>query len=62
MKFCYSQILPFLNNPKNLDLSYKMNLDFWDCFEGKNSSPITKEIRYIISAFTQIYVIIYFWN
>ena len=21
-----------LNNPKNLDLSYKMDLDLWDCF------------------------------
>ena len=22
---------PFQNNPKNLDLSYKTDLDFWDC-------------------------------
>ena len=22
---------PFQNNQKNLDLSYKMDLDFWDC-------------------------------
>ena len=27
--------LPY--NPKDLDLSYKMDLDFWDCFEGKTS-------------------------
>ena len=25
-------ILPFLNNPKDLDLSYKMDLDLSDCF------------------------------
>ena len=24
----------FQNNPKNLDLSYKTDLDFWDCLEG----------------------------
>ena len=23
----------FQNNPKYLDLSYKTDLDFWDCFE-----------------------------
>ena len=22
---------PFQNSPKNLDLSYKMDLDLWDC-------------------------------
>ena len=27
MKFCY----PFQNNPKELDPSYKMDLDLWDC-------------------------------
>ena len=25
------QVFPFHNNPKYLDLSYKMDLDFWDC-------------------------------
>ena len=25
------QVLPFLNSPKDLDLSYKTVLDFWDC-------------------------------
>ena len=24
----------FHNNPKNLDLSYKTDLDFWDCLKG----------------------------
>ena len=27
---------PFQNNPKNLDQSYKMDLDFWDCFLKEN--------------------------
>ena len=26
--------------PQNLDLSFKMGLDFWDCVEGKNSLDI----------------------
>ena len=40
MKFCCNTSFPFLNNPKDLDLSQ----DFWDCFERKNSHLITKEI------------------
>ena len=26
------QFFSFQNNPKNLDLSYKTDLDLWDCF------------------------------
>ena len=29
------QVLPFLNNPKDLDPSYKTDQDFWDCFGRK---------------------------
>ena len=25
-------LFSFQNNPRNLDLSYKTDLDFWDCF------------------------------
>ena len=32
------QVLPSLNNPKDLDLSYKTDLDFWDYFERKKTS------------------------
>ena len=35
MKFCYNTSFTFLNNPKNLDPSYKMDLDFWIVLEGK---------------------------
>ena len=28
--------LPFLNNPKDLDPSYKMDLDLWDCLGRVN--------------------------
>ena len=35
MKVCYNTNLPFLNNPKDLDLSYKTDLDLWGCFGGK---------------------------
>ena len=46
MKFCYNTnfTLPFLNNPKDLDPSYKTDLDLWDCFERKNLCLITEEI------------------
>ena len=40
------RVLPFLNNPKLLDPSYKMDLGFWDCFGRKKLCLITKEIRY----------------
>ena len=33
--FAVTQDLPFLNNPKDLDPSYKMDLDFWDCLGKK---------------------------
>ena len=35
--FAIIQVLPVLNNPKNLDPSSKSDLDFWDCFWRKNS-------------------------
>ena len=34
-KFCYNTYLSFLNNYKALDLSYKTDQDFWDCFGRK---------------------------
>ena len=40
MQFRYKQLLPFLNDPKNRDPSYKTDLDFWDCFEGKKFSVL----------------------
>ena len=44
--FLYKQIaiirvLPFLNNLKNLDPSYKTGLDFWACF-GRGKLPSYK--------------------
>ena len=32
------QVLPFLNNPKDLDPSYKIDLDFFYCF-GREKNP-----------------------
>ena len=32
----------FQNNPKNLDPSYKMDLDLWDCFGGVKTHIIAK--------------------
>ena len=41
--FAITQVLPFLNNPKDLDPSYRMDLDFWDHLEGKKLCLITEE-------------------
>ena len=35
--FAIIQVLPFLNTPKHLDPSYKMDLDVWDCFGRKRT-------------------------
>ena len=37
MKFYFYMSLLCLNNPKDLDLCYKMDLEFWD-WKGKNST------------------------
>ena len=45
MEFCWKkQVLPFLNNPKDLDKSYRMDLDFWDHSGMKKICLINKEI------------------
>ena len=41
----------FLNHPKDLDPSYKMDLDFGDCLGRKNLHLITEEIWYTIFLF-----------
>ena len=47
MRFCYIlQVFPFLNNPKDLVPSYKMDLDFWDCCGRKKLCLIINEIWY----------------
>ena len=35
--FAVIRVLPFLNNPKDLDPSYKTDLEFWDCFGRKKN-------------------------
>ena len=40
MHFAIIQVLPFLKNPKDMDLSYKMDLDFWDCFGREKNSVL----------------------
>ena len=32
--FGYKTVFSFQNNPKDLDPSYKMDLDLWDCLGG----------------------------
>ena len=44
--FAIVRVLPFPNNPKELDLSYKTDLDFWDCFGRKKFCQINREIWY----------------
>ena len=44
--FTIIPVLPFLNNPKDLDLSYKKtDLDFWDCFGGNKALSYNLWIR-----------------
>ena len=41
MKFYYNMSgLPFLDNPKDLDLSYKIDLDIWGCSGRKKNSVL----------------------
>ena len=42
------QVLPFQNNLKDLDPSYKTDLDLWDCFGRKKIRLVSEEIRYDI--------------
>ena len=46
MKFCFekSLYLPKSSRKSNLNLSYKKDIDFFDCF-GKKTCLVTKEIR-----------------
>ena len=45
LQFCCNTSLPFLNNPKCLDLSYKTDLDFCNCF-GRKITPSYNRIWY----------------
>ena len=44
--------LPVLNNAKDLDPSYKMDLDFWNCFGRNKHCFTTEEIRYLLNLFS----------
>ena len=48
------QLLPFPNNPKNLEPSYKMDLDFWLVLEGKQLCLIAEKYSISISVNTFI--------
>ena len=44
IKAIFGTKLLFANNPNNLDPSYKMDLDFWDCFGREKSISYSKKI------------------
>ena len=48
-------VFPFQNNPKNVDPSNKMDLDFWDCFRRKNLNLQQNFIRLISYFYTLNY-------
>ena len=48
MKFYYNTNFTPSNNPKDLDPSFKTDLDFGIVLEGKNFRLITEEIRYFV--------------
>ena len=43
------QVLPFLNNPKYLTLSYTTDLDFWDCFGRKIAPPYNRRNMVVVT-------------
>ena len=49
--FAVIRVLPFPNNAKDLDLSYKMDLDFWDCF-GREKTPSYKQRNTVVPKLT----------
>ena len=45
LKFAIIRVLPFQINQKDLDPSYKMDLDFWDSFGWKKTTPSYNSMR-----------------
>ena len=45
--FVYKTVFSFQNNPKNLDPSYKMDLDLWDCL-GRVKLVLQQNCRELI--------------
>ena len=41
LELCLIQVLPFVNNSKDLNPSYKMELDFFNCFGRKKKTLST---------------------
>ena len=52
MKFCYNTSYALPKQPKDLDLFYKMDLGFWDCF-GMKKTPSYNQ-RNTVEAVAQI--------
>ena len=52
MKFCYNTNFTLPKNPKDLDLSYKTDLDLWDCF-GRKKNPSYNQRNTVISLGTE---------
>ena len=50
---CKTQFYSFLNSPKNLDPSYKMDLDLWDCL-GKVKLVFYQNFIGLIESFVVI--------
>ena len=48
MQFCCNKGLTLPKQSQDLDQSYKMDLDFWDCFGRKKHRLISEEIRYLV--------------
>ena len=57
MKFCYNSSFTLPKQPKNLDLSYKIDLDFWDCFGGANKNLSRNKRNRVIMSKKQIQII-----
>ena len=61
MKFCYNTNFTLPKNPKDLDLSYKTDLDLWDCF-GRKKNPSYNQRNTVISLGTEKGTLKHVWS
>ena len=47
-------ILSFQNNPKDIDPSYKMDLDLWDCFGSKKTPSYNRRNTVVADNFVAL--------
>ena len=59
MKFYYNSVLLFLNNHKDLDPSFKMDLNFWDGFGRKHTLSYDRRNKVCAKNVNKAYMYMY---